>query len=87
VANIFILKAKKLSIRPYTWGNSHLGVWNHCGRYWVPLYNLTFNPSELCSVFTKMGYTWNQLERIAKDKIIWRSVVGSPYPCKGNGHK
>lgn len=34
---------------------------------------------------TKMGYTWNQLERMAQDRGLWRAVVGGPYPGRGDG--
>ena len=33
----------------------------------------------------KMGYTWNQLERMAQDRRLWRSLVGGPYPSRGDG--
>ena len=34
---------------------------------------------------TKMGYTWNQIERMAQDRKLWRSLVGGPYPSRGDG--
>ena len=33
----------------------------------------------------KLGYTWSQLERMAQDRELWRSVVGGPYPSWGDG--
>ena len=33
----------------------------------------------------KMGYSWTQLERMAQDRGLWRSVVGGPYPSWGDG--
>ena len=33
----------------------------------------------------KMGYTWNQLERMAQDRRLWRSLFGGPYPSRGDG--
>ncbi len=35
----------------------------------------------------RMGYTWNQLERMAQDRNFWRSTFGGPYPGRGGGHK
>ena len=35
----------------------------------------------------KMGYTWNQLERMAQDRGLWRSVVDGLCPKRGDGHK
>ena len=34
---------------------------------------------------TKMGYTWNQIERMAQDRGLWRSLFGGPYPDRGDG--
>ncbi len=34
---------------------------------------------------TNMGYTWQQMERIAQDRGLWRSVVDGPYPDRGDG--
>ncbi|KAI0240028.1 hypothetical protein LSAT2_009267 [Lamellibrachia satsuma] len=34
----------------------------------------------------KMGYTWNQLERMAQDRGLWRSVVDGLCPKRGDGH-
>ena len=34
---------------------------------------------------TKMGFTWNQIERMAQDRDLWRSLVGGPYPSRGDG--
>ena len=34
---------------------------------------------------TKMGYTWNQLEKMAQDRGLWKSVVGGPYPDRSDG--
>jgi hypothetical protein len=34
---------------------------------------------------TKMGYTWNQLERMAQDRGLWRTAVGGPYPDRSDG--
>jgi len=33
------------------------------------------------------GYTWNQLERMAKDRKRWRSVVGGLCSRRSDGHK
>ena len=35
----------------------------------------------------KMGYTWNQLEKMAQDRGLWRSVVDGLCPKRGDGHK
>ncbi|KAI0214349.1 hypothetical protein LSAT2_000556 [Lamellibrachia satsuma] len=35
----------------------------------------------------KMGYTWNQLERMTQDRGLWRSVVDGLCPKRGDGHK
>ena len=35
----------------------------------------------------KMGYTWNQLERMAQDRGLWRSVVDGLCPKRDDGHK
>ncbi len=35
----------------------------------------------------RMGYTWNQLERMAQDRNFWRSTFCGPYPGRGGGHK
>ncbi|BFZ23394.1 hypothetical protein BsWGS_26433 [Bradybaena similaris] len=36
---------------------------------------------------TKMGYTWSQLENMAQDRGLWRTVVCGPYPDKDKGHE
>ncbi|KAI0234571.1 hypothetical protein LSAT2_015171 [Lamellibrachia satsuma] len=33
-----------------------------------------------------MGYNWNQLERMAQDRGLWRSVVDGLCPKRGDGH-
>nr|KAG5689204.1 hypothetical protein BaRGS_014860 [Batillaria attramentaria] len=35
----------------------------------------------------KMGYTWRQLETMAQDRGLWRTVVGGLYPSRGDGPK
>ncbi|BFZ24226.1 hypothetical protein BsWGS_27265 [Bradybaena similaris] len=36
---------------------------------------------------TKIGYTWSELERMAQDRGMWRTVVSGPYPDKDEGHE
>ena len=32
---------------------------------------------------SKMGYNWNAIEKMGKDRNVWRTVVRGPCPAKG----